>query len=444
MTQTVRVLGSLDRDFAWDGDRVCGLSEFPPGSTPPAALRGAFASVQPGSGGAFRLSREPLGINKLFWAREPDGTTLVAARPHLLVEAGRPFEDVRSVAAGSVMDLYPGGLTEEISLTPSSWFSRKDAVSTNEIAAGIRDKLDRYLAALAKANPQARAYVCLSGGLDSTGIAALVREHFSDTVAVSFDLQRGNGPPSADRKTARRLAKDLGVPLLEANAAEDDLLQMLDTVLTAGTDWRDFNVHAALVNAIIAQTIRQEENDRAETSSRALVFTGDLANELLADYEPEQYRGTTYYRLPRLSPVALRDSLVRGLDTSNREIGVFGAWELAVVQPYAVAVDEYMKLADDFLGSEGRKQLLCRKIFEDLIPEYVFSRNKVRAQMGGESGGGILAVCVDRGIDNAWLRRRFAELHGMDDPTALERFMRAGRYLSARPAMQETATKQGV
>lgn len=440
MTQSVRVLGSLDPGFAWDGDLTRDLSEFDPGSGMPAGLRGSFASVRPGSNGSWRLSRDPLGINKLFWAREPDGNILTAALPHLLVQAGRPFETVRSIPAGSVLDLHPGGVTKETSLIPSSWFSSEDGADgadVEQVAAAIRDKLDRYLAALAKAHPRARAFVCLSGGLDSTGVATLVRKHFRDTVAVSFDLQRTDGPPSEDRQTARRLAKGLGIPLLEANATEDHMLDMLDTVLLSGADWRDFNVHAALVNAVIAQNIRQ-----IEPSSEALVFTGDLANEFLADYESEQYRGKTYYRLPRLSPAALRDSLVRGLDTSHREIGVFGAWGLPVIQPYAVAVDEYMKLGDEFLGSEGRKQLLCSKIFGGLIPDYISSRTKVRAQMGDESGGGILAICVDRGIDNAWLRRRFAELHGVENPADLDRFMRAGRYFAARPTLEDILSKE--
>lgn len=443
MTHSVRLAGGMDPGFAWDGDRVRDSSELRPGSEVPAGLRGAFASAQEDSSGAWRLSRDPLGINKLFWARQPDGTILVAASPYMLVREGLAFEEVRSLPPGSVVDLNPDGSTVERSLIPASWFSHEKTTRTEMIATSIRDKLDRYLADLAKAFPRAQAFVCLSGGLDSTGIATLVSEHFRDTVAVSFDLRRSGAAESADRRTAVRLAEDLGLPLLEANATEDQMLEMLDTVLLAGADWRDFNVHAALVNAVIARTIRQ-----TEASSDVIVFTGDLANEFLADYETEHYRGKSYYRLPRLSPVALRDSLVRGLDTSHREIGVFGAWGLPVVQPYAVAVDDYMKLGDEFLGSEGRKQRLCRMIFGDLAPEYVLSRTKVRAQMGDESGGGILAICVDRGLDGAWLKQRFAELHGVDGPAALDRFMRAGRYASALPALEGSLSrdlsKEGV
>jgi len=105
------------------------------------------------------------------------------------------------------------------------------------------------------------AFVCLSGGLDSTGIAVLVREHFRNVVAVGFDLQRPDGRMSEDRQVAERLARDLDLPLLEADVTEDRLFDMLDTVLVEGIDWRDFNVHAGLVNAVLAQAIAGATTD---------------------------------------------------------------------------------------------------------------------------------------------------------------------------------------
>jgi hypothetical protein len=116
-----------------------------------------------------------------------------------------------------------------------------------------------------------------------------------------------------------------------------------------------------------------------------------------------------------------------------------------VVQPYAVAVDEYLMLRNDFLRSENRKQRLSRAIFGDLVPEYVFSRAKVRAQVGNPStGGGVLAACVDRGFDDHWLRRRFARLHGVDDPAILHKFIRAGRYAAAVPSLEGGRNKSTI
>jgi asparagine synthetase B (glutamine-hydrolysing) len=379
--------------------------------------------------------RDPLGINKLFWARRPDGRVAMAARPRRLIDAGIPLEQMQAFPRGCVLDVTPGPRTNHHSILPEEWFStdhgRDPAI---EVTAGqIRSLLDGYLAALASAHPHAPVFVCLSGGLDSSGVATLARQHFADLVAVSFDLERRARPASEDRVAAQRLARDLGMPLLEASVTEDQLLEHIDTVLLEGVDWRDFNVHAALVNAALAAAIDEALPTR-DRRSPVIVLTGDLANEYLADYHEERYKGTTYYALPRLPIAALRRSLVRGLDTCNREVGVFAAWGLAVVQPYAAAADAYLRLPADFLGQPDSKQRLCRMVFGQLLPEWVYARTKVRAQVGsGETGGGVLALCVDRGIDAVWLRRRFAKLHVTDDQAALARFMRAGLYRTAIP-----------
>jgi asparagine synthetase B (glutamine-hydrolysing) len=433
----VRVLGRLDDNLAWDGSRLYQDADVRVGAAPPHELRGAAAWVRPGPAGSWRVVRDPLGLNKLFWARTEDGGVDLAARARTLVDAGHPFEEVRAIPRGCVLDLIPGEpAPPPDSIVPAAWFAADGpTLDVDKAGREIRSSLDRYLAAVAAAHPAAPVFVCLSGGLDSSGITALARQHFPAAVAVSFDLARLGGRPSQDRVIAQRLARDLDLPLVEVTVSEDELFEHLDTVLVEGIDWRDFNVHAALVNAALAEGIDRALPAR-DPATPVLVLTGDLANEFLVDYHSERYKGTTYYALPRLPAVALRASLVRGLDTCHREVGIFGAWGLSVVQPYAVAADAYLALDGEFLGCEDRKQWLCRKVFGDLLPEYVYARPKVRAQVGSpELGGGVLAACVDRGFDGGWLRQRFARLHAVADPSTLDRFIRAGRYLTGVPSL---------
>lgn len=434
----VRVIGGLDATFAWDGTSLRSDAELTAGE-PPAMLRGAVATVAENtSGNRWRVVRDPLGLNKLFWLTDASGDLVFAARPWALIDQGHGLDEIASVPRGLVVDLDPSEPeVRTTSLLPEAWSAGAPADEIEIEAAGmeIRGALDRYLAALAARHRGAAVFVCLSGGLDSSGIATLVAEHFPDAVAVSFDLAKGGGD-SEDRLTAVRLARELGLSMLEATVTVDELLEPLDTVLRDGIDWRDFNVHAALVNAALATVIADARAD----GERPLVFTGDLANEFLIDYEAEHYGGKTYYALPRLEPEALRSFLVRGLDTCHREVGVFAAWDLSLIQPYAVAVDIYMRLPARFLRLEDRKQRLCQAIFGNRIPDYVLSRPKARAQVGGvEQAGGVLAAFVDRGLDSAFLRRRFAELHGVGDERAVDRFIRAGRYRARAPSFMGAA-----
>jgi asparagine synthetase B (glutamine-hydrolysing) len=433
---SLRLLGKLDVNLGWDGSTLYRDQDFDLGMAPNPTVRGAVASVRGDRCGNWQLVRDPLGINKLFWVRDADAAIVIASRPKPLVDAGHALDEIQALPRGVAVALVPGQDSRSRAIAPIERTASAEARSgIDTIAAEIRSVLDRYLARLASAYPHVRAYVCLSGGIDSSGIAALVRKHFPDSVAVSFDIEHGSGP-SDDRLMAERVAGDLGLPLLRATVTPETLLEKIDTVLTEGIDWRDFNVHAALVNAALAERIAEDTLDH---DGAALVFTGDLANEFLADYQPEHYGAGTYYRLPRLEPGALRSHLVRGLDTCHREVGVFAAWNLPVVQPYAVAVEAYLAIPPDWLARPDCKQELSRAIFGELLPEYVYSRKKVRAQLGSANGdGGVLALCLNRGIDGAALRRRFAALHRVDDLRALDRFIRAGSYRSALPSLKGT------
>lgn len=429
----LRLVGALDPNFGWANGRLSDASPFEWGAGFPAGLRGAYACAALGPSGA-RLARDPLGINKLFWASGADGGLLVAARPHHLVEAGCGFGDIRAIPPGACVDLDPAGtIASAVWLRPRSWPEESPCAGASlaALAEGIRHVLEDYCAALARAHEGAPVYVCLSGGLDSAGIAVVAREHFPGLRAVSFDLLQDDRPPSEDRRAAERLAADLGLPLIPVTVTVEEILDLLDTVLVEGVDWRDFNVHAGLVNAALARAI-----SRLGPSGRTpLALSGDLANEFLADYHPERCGQRTYYALPRLSPAQLRAALVRGLETSHREVGPFLAWGVRVVQPYAVAVDSYMALPDEFLQLPDCKERLCRLVFGDAVPDYVYRRPKTRAQVGGGDGGGVLGLCVGRGIDGPWLRGRFAALHGVADPTRLRRFICGGRYRAAFPGV---------
>jgi len=417
-----QLVGELDPNFGWANGRVV---TTPPDQYAPLASepRGAYACVARGPAGV-QIARDALGINKLFWARRTDGELLFAARPRHLVEAGCRFEDIWAVPPGTAVQADPPRRTPR-GVAPGP-------LPLAALAVRIRSELDSYCSALARELGDTPVYVCLSGGLDSTGIAVVARRHLPGLRAVSFDLDWAGSASSGDRVTAARLAADLGLPLSRITVSADELLGLLDTVLSEGIDWRDFNVHAGLVNAALARGIAQQH---ASDTAAPVALTGDIANELLADYHAEQIGGRTFYALPRVPLSRLRAALVRGLEASHREVGPFRAWGVRAVQPYAVVVDHYMALPETFLGLDDRKPRLCRMVFGDEIPDYVYDRPKTRAQVGGREDGGVLGLCLDRGIDGQVLRARFAALHGIADPALLSRFICGGRYRAALPAL---------
>lgn len=438
----VTVIGALDPVLGWDGEHAYVAGDVAAGVPPPARLEGMAAAVQPFGEGGARVFRDRLGLGKLFWVRDGEGDFALAGRPEHLVRAGHAFDDIMALPRGRIVEFDGRGqVVSEATVAPAAPGPAVGA-SLAETGVWIRRTLDAYVAAVAAAHPGSHAYLCLSGGLDSSTVAVVARRHFPALTAVSFDLTVAGRGESEDRVAARRLAADLGIPMIQATVTVEELLSRLDLVLVAGTDWRDFNVHCGLVNAALAAAVARDSDgcDGGDGGDAPpLVLTGDLHNEFLADYHAETYKGAAYYELPRLGPAGMRAVLVQGLDTCHREAGVFGAFGLTVVQPFAACAAAYLNLPAEFLGLEDRKERLVQEIVGSQLPDYIYRRPKVRAQIGGARGGGTLAACIDNGIDGAWLRRRFATLHGLGEERALERFIRAGRYRSDIPGRREQA-----
>jgi asparagine synthetase B (glutamine-hydrolysing) len=407
-----------------DADRVAGAG----------ALHGrfAFAGGRPDEG--LTLVRDRLGLNKLFLAIRDSGHVLVANYLLDLVERDVPFESIYSVPAGHVLHLDPGH--ERASLSP--WIDARRGRDVQQaepevVARDIRAELELWFSRLAAQFGRRKVCVCLSGGLDSGIIAALAKKYFPGVAAYTYAFTETGGATSEDAIYAERLAEYLRIPLRQVAASADEVVGAVDDALRYGQDWRDFNVHCAIVNEILARAIRRDA-EREESGTPWLVLTGDLANELLADYTPVPYGGREFYKLPGLGPADLRLTLIRGLDAGDREVGIFARHGLDVLQPYGLMVDQYLRLPGSFIAAERSKQALARGIAGDLLPDFLFDRVKVRAQIGSSTQPvGILPLLIGRGNDAGWLRAAFCRLFEIEDTAALDRFIRAGRYRFVNP-----------
>ena len=394
-----------------------------------ATLRGQFSLALPAPRDTLILVRDPLGVNKLFFAIDEAGTVMAANYLVDLVSPGVPFETVYSVPAGHFVEIDPHGRT----LSLRRYFhpdaaARREAPALDAAARRIREHLELWFARLAADLGRRRVCVSLSGGLDSSMVAALATKHFSSVTAYTYGYAGSDAPESEDVRSARRVADFLGVSLRFVPATPDEVLGVLEDALCYGQDWREFNVHCAIVNEIIARAIVRDAPP-AGGEEPPLVLTGDLMNELLADYAPLSHAGREIYTLPRVGPERLRAALVQGLDAGDREVGVFGHHGIDVVQPYGLVVDQLLSLPAAFIGGEGAKQRLAREIAGELLPSFLFARTKARAQIGDATGpGGIVSTLQRAGCDARWLRRAFSRRLVVEDERSLDGFIRLGRY----------------
>ncbi len=387
------------------------------------------------------LIRDRLGANKLFFALHESGTVLVANYLIDLARRGVPFECIYSVPAGHFMEID----LQHRALRLIPYFSpRIDDTEKGQlravVATTIRTHLDRWFKRLAEQFHSRRIFVCVSGGLDSGLIAAFAKRYFPDVTAYTFGYTQTGDESTEDAYYGRLLAEHLELPFRFVPASSDDVLKAVESALVYGQDWRDFNVHCAIVNELLARAMASDLG-QATDGLPPLVLTGDLMNEFIADYTPVVYGGREYYPLPKLDRASLRLALIRGLDAGDREVGIFARHGLDLIQPYGLLLDLYLALPGSLLREGHAKQTLARAIAGDLLPDWIFHRTKVRAQIGNsKEPAGILPVLSESGRDAEWIQNTFRELLGIEHGASLSRFIRAGIYRFINDFPRRTTT----
>lgn len=391
-------------------------------SVQPDALYGHFG-IAASSGKRHWLARDPMGVHKLFFALDDDGRIDTDVWLHALLKR-RPASRVFSAPSSALLEIDAEARKLTFRAYPELPFDA--ASSEEEAAASISRALDAAFQRVAQAIGSAPVHLTLSGGLDSSTIAAFAANHLPRKQLAAVTLHVDDGKPvieGTDLHAARAVAERLELPLHEIVVKPESIPELLDDVLLYGQDFRDFNVHCALVNAAIARAIGSRG-----ARLPGFVLTGDGANELMSDYEAVDVQGRSYYELPKLSRSALRRFLIRGLDAGDREVGVFARFGLACIQPFLLAARAFAMVPGTLIDDRTAKSRLARRVLGDRIPKLIFDRPKVRAQCGREGEpSGTLATLIRAGIDQHALLQRFMTLYGVD-ATFARGLIRAGMY----------------
>jgi len=381
------------------------------------------------------IVRDPLGCNPLFYGQNQEGELVLANRIHQALKLGVHLDELSSCPPGHIVRIDEQGSEviggEDISSIPVNANFELDTFRHS-----VTQRLEQTFANINDWIRSRTTVVCLSGGLDSSVIASLAKRHCNDVIAVSFSylsesdaIQWAKGASisnlqslSDDFLSAMKVAEALGIPFAPAFGTRGDVLTSAAQVVRLGQDWRDFNVHCATVNLLLAQNIRAMFPD-----GNAVILTGDLMNEYVCDYREENIDGTAYYPQPRMAASKRRRFFVRGLDAGDRELGVFNAYGLPAIQPFANVADLYMSVPDIILEQYDIKEQLNSHLLNSKIIGLI-NAAKQRAQVGGTDGGtlGIFHRCglTSQTLADLWLTELPIDMTG-DSPLDIIQF---GRY----------------
>jgi asparagine synthase (glutamine-hydrolysing) len=373
--QAVPTPPTLRQQAVWDGGR--------PPLPDPAALeqeREPFALAAARPDGLF-LARDPLGVGPLYYGRTDDGALCFASEVKALLEV---TQDVREFPPGTWYDGQEG-------FRAFSGVERCPVLSRDvgEIASGLRLRLEQ--AVCRRVSSQVMG-CWLSGGLDSSAMAALARAHVPRLHTFAAGL-----PGAPDLGFARQVADFLDTEHHQVVVTLDELLAVLPEVIYHLESFDALLVRSSVTNYLVG---------KVAADYVGVVFSGEGGDELFAGY--------AYLR--ELSPEQLPAELVditgrlhnTALQRVDRSAGAHGLvahvpfLDSDVVE-YAMHIPPQLKLRRD--GAATEKWILRQSLL-DALPDEVLWRRKAKFWQGAGVGELLAQYAEEQISDDEFSRER--------------------------------------
>jgi asparagine synthase (glutamine-hydrolysing) len=310
------------------------------------------AQAQGGENGV-QLKRDPLGVVPLYYGSLPDGEMAFASEVKALLPVTHEVEE-----------LPPGHTLDEHGLRPYFQLSRQPEfeLSYEEYKQGLRSRLE---AAVEKRVGDGEFGSWLSGGLDSSALAALARPYTPTLHTFAAGVEG-----SDDLGYAREVADYLETNHKEVVVTLSDMLTALPDVIYHLESFDAWLVRSSITNYLVAQ--------RASDFVPA-VFSGEGGDELFAGYD----------YLKDLPSDSLADELVditgrlhnTALQRVDRCASAHGT--VAYVSFLdANVVDWAFHIPAEYKLHDGVEKWILRQAVADLLPESVAFRPKAKFWQG--------------------------------------------------------------
>lgn len=322
-------------------------------------IDGMFAFVLVDRDGRCVAARDPLGKKPLFWGRL--GTAIVFASEIKALDG--IADDIEAFPAGCVWDSRDG-LRPYYSVPQP----RDDGRDERKALASVRVCLERAVARRLRSDVPLGAF--LSGGLDSSVIAAIAQRHLGNLHTYAVGL-----PGSSDLAAAHRVAQHLGTIHHEYVIGPEEITAVLPRVIRHLESYDRDLVRSAVPTWFVA---------REAARDMKVVLTGEGADELFAGYayhadytdgdalQRELHRSLTAMHainLQRVDRMTMAHSLEARVPFLDREM-----IDLAMSLPPALKQRPEQ-------GCDGEKWIL-RKACEDLLPAEIVWRGKLQFDEG--------------------------------------------------------------
>ncbi len=325
------------------------------------------------------LARDPIGIKPLYYGWR-EGTLYFASEIkslHHIVDELLEFPPGHYYADGELVQYF-----DLNDLSPTK------ANSSIPTIQDIRDSLTQAVNKRLMSDVPLGVY--LSGGLDSTIIAALVAQEKPDVHSFAVGVEG-----STDLENARRAAAVLGTIHHEYIYTAEEVLEALPQIIYHLESFDPSLVRSAIPNYFLARMTHEYVT---------VVLTGEGADELYAGY----------HYLKEFDDHTLHDELIKltanlyncNLQRCDR---MTMAHSIEARVPFLdtefVSLSMRVPKSDKIHPSTQTEKWVLRQAFSDILPEHVTWRRKEQFSQGAGSNHMLEAIAEQRFSDEEYIAR---------------------------------------
>jgi len=352
----------------------------------PYVLSSGVVSDGPGGGhtayaqvntGELFLKRDPLGVVPLYYGYNGQRNLCFASEVKALLEVTR---DVHELPPGCQLDKH--GLHPYFNLEEKLPYETTAEEAVNE----LRNRLENAVESRIEQRPVG---AWLSGGLDSSSMAALARQHVTHLYTFAAGLE---GAP--DLAYAQIVADHIGSEHREVVVGLAEMLAVLPEVIYHLESFDALLVRSSITNYLVA--------DLAADYVPA-VFSGEGGDELFA--------GHNYLKALDLAdlPGELTDITSRLHNTALQRVDRCASAHgtTAMVGFLAAEVVDYaFGIPVEYKLREGVEKWVLRQAVKDLLPQEVVERPKAKFWEGAGVGDLLLQHAAEKISDQEFLQER--------------------------------------
>lgn len=339
-------------------------------------------------GNNLTLKRDPLGVAPLYYGWTKDGVLCFASEVKGLLEVTR---DIHELPLGHTFDGQHMDAYFQLAKKPLL----EDA--PERIAQELRQKLET---AVEKSAGNGDVGAWLSGGLDSSALAALASRHFRPFHTFTAGL-----PGAPDVEHAQVVASFIHSEHHVLTVGLEDLLVILPEVIYHLESFDAWLVRSSIMNYLVA---------RLASDYVPEVFSGEGGDELFAGYE----------YLKTLDPASLPDELIditsrlhnTALQRVDRCASAHGTVaHVAFLDPEVV--DYALRIPPEYKLRNGTEKWILRQAVVDTLPASIVNRTKAKFWEGA-------------GVDD--LLAQYADAEVSDTDFVTERYLPNGWVLNSK------------